>query len=1003
MTTNSICPFLIYIINLGILLIISKRSVCMLTKDTLMQRFRKTPEKYWKVDLFKDKGFERRHCKCCGKFFWTLDPDRKICGDPPCENYGFISSPITKVRWDYVQTWKAFEKFFLRKGHASVPRYPVIDRWRPDLFFTIASIQDFQRLDKGNMTFEYPANPLVVPQVCLRFPDIQNVGVTGRHHTSFVMSGQHAFGFPDAGYFKDRCLELNFEFLNKVMGIPEKELTYVESLWAMPDLSAFGPSMETLSRGLELVNSVFMQFTRSGSSFKELPKKVIDVGWGHERLVWFTQGTLTGYDAVFGPVIERLKKQAGLKGSDLLERYSSLAASLDVDETSDIKKARQSIARRLGVSVKELNEVVEPSQALYAIADHSKTLLFALTDGGIPSNVGGGYNLRVLLRRMFSFLNEFGFNIDLARVAELHTNHLKLMFPELSSGLDNFSNIIEIERKRYEKTLEKAGVLIQKELETSRGRLGTETMRRLYVSNGITPELIEKVARELGLKVSLPEGFYSQLTDQHMSGQEGEEDALKVDVSKLPGTRTLFYEKPYQREFTAKVLARLGDWIVLDRTLFYAEGGGQLSDTGDIWAGTRRMRVMDAQRIEDVILHRVDKPAGIKQGLEVRGEIDWNRREILMKMHTCTHLVAGAARKVVGSHVWQAGAKKDLDMSRIDLTHYKPFTQEELLGIEELANDIVKKDMPVKSGFMPRGEAEKSYGFTLYQGGASPGKTVRVVNTANGFDVEACGGTHLKSTSEVGLVKIIRAERIQDGVNRLVFTCGQPAYDYLRDQETTAREIISQLSDTAFAGKAIQAISTEGDISSDVQAASAALSVEPRTLSRTFSRFLKEIDQDHEQLNSLRKSQGLRTHTLEEESFFMNHNRRPSSLSDLSHTIFAVWKDQKKALEVLSSQSAQSRASKLVAKAKSGRVLDIIPGERKVLIEVGNQILKINKDLTVILANQAGDVIAMSRTSDANQALKKILEKTGGSGGGRKEIAQGRLEISKLMKIINQA
>ena len=299
----------------------------MMTKESLMERFRKNPERYWKVELFKQKGFVRKRCSGCGKYFWTLDPDRKLCGDPPCENYGFIGQPVTKARWDYVSAWKEFERFFRKRGHSSVPRYPVIDRWRPDLFFTIASIQDFQRLDKGNMVFEYPANPLVVPQVCLRFPDIQNVGVTGRHHTSFVMSGQHAFGYPGEGYFKDRCIDLNFEFLNKVMGVPEDELVYVESLWAMPDLSAFGPSMETLSQGLELVNSVFMQFTRKGSSFRELPIKVIDVGWGHERLVWFTQGTSTGYDAVFGPVIEQLRKKAGFRGSDSVREQRQEPAS----------------------------------------------------------------------------------------------------------------------------------------------------------------------------------------------------------------------------------------------------------------------------------------------------------------------------------------------------------------------------------------------------------------------------------------------------------------------------------------------------------------------------------------------------------------------------------------------------------------------------------------------------------------------------------------------------
>jgi alanyl-tRNA synthetase len=960
----------------------------MLDKKALMEKFRKTPDKYWKAELFREKGFERRRCRSCGKYFWTLDPDRKLCGDPPCEGYGFIGKPITRVKWDYVQTWRAFEKFFMRNGHASVPRYPVIDRWRPDLFFTIASIQDFQRLEKGNMVFEYPANPLVVPQMCLRFPDIQNVGVTGRHHTSFVMSGQHAFGYPNEGYFRDRCLELNFSFLNKVMGIPERELVYVESVWAMPDLSAFGPSMETLSRGLELVNSVFMQFTRSGSSFRELPKKVIDVGWGHERLVWFTQGTLTGYDAVFGPVIGWLRKRAGLRDSSILEGYASLAGGLDVDESPNTIKVRKDIARKLGVSVRELTDVVEPSQALYAIADHVKTLLFAITDGGIPSNVGGGYNLRVLLRRTLSFIREFGLDIDPCKVAELHVKHLHPMFPEISGGLDNFAKIMDIERERYERTLEKAGVLIQREFKSKSG-IDARTMARLYTSNGITPELVEKAAREQGLDFTIPEGFYSSLTQGHMAGKDEDEKALRVDVSGIPKTRTLFYEKPYQREFRARVLARLGDWIVLDRTLFYPEGGGQPTDNGIIWAGSREFQVLDVQKLEDVILHRVDRPAGLRKGQEVSGRIDWERRHALMKMHTCTHILAGAARRVMG-----------LESSRIDLTHYKPFAQEELSQIEALANDIIKKDMPVKSAFMARGEAEKAHGFTIYQGGASPGRMVRVVDTANGFDVEACGGSHLESTGEVEMVKIIRTERIQDGVNRLVYTCGKPAFSYLSDQEGIAREIIHTLSGTPLGTMAARAIRTEGDIASDIQAASSVLSVEPRSLARTFERFSREISQEHEQLNRIRKSLELRTRPLEEEAFFLKHSGRPSSLRELAEALFGIWKEQRKALQSLGEQAARSRATRLVARVRGDRILDVVPGDRKAMIEMANQVLAINPNLTVILANQAGDIIAMSRTMDASKALREILEKAGGSGGGSSKLAQGKIELSKLMKLM---
>lgn len=973
----------------------------MLTKESLMEKFRKTPEKYWGAELFKEKGFERKKCSSCNKYFWTLDPERTLCGDPPCENYGFIGETPSNVKWDYVSAWKAFERFFMKNGHSSVPRYPVIDRWRPDLFFTIASIQDFQRLDKGNMVFEYPANPLIVPQVCLRFPDIQNVGVTGRHHTSFVMSGQHAFGHPNDGYFKDRCLELNFEFLSKVMGIPEKELTYVESLWAMPDLSAFGPSMETLSRGLELVNSVFMQFTKTGTSFRELPIKVIDVGWGHERLVWFSQGTPTGYDAVFGPVIQDLRKRAGLKSTDLLERYAILAGNLDIDEARNIAKIRQAVARKLGVSVKELTEAVEPSQALYAITDHIRTLLFAITDGGIPSNVGGGYNLRVLLRRMFSFISDFGFDIDPVKVAELHIKHLKPMFPELSSGLDNLSRIMDIERERYATTLEKAGLLIQKEFKTGKGKLDSSTMARLYTSNGVTPELVEKVAREQGLIFSIPDDFYSKLTEQHMSGESRQDkDTLDVDVSGIPKTRTLFYEKPYQRTFTGKVVARLGNWVALDRTLFYSEGGGQLSDTGILWKGEKEFKVIDVQKLEDVILHKLDRAGDIKKGDPVRGEIDWERRFTLMKMHTCTHLVAGAARKAIGPHIWQAGAKKGLDSSRIDLTHYKPFTPEELQEIERLANDMVKKDQVVKSEFMPRGEAEKAYGFTLYQGGASPGKTVRVVNTANGFDVEACGGTHLERTGEIELVKIIRTERIQDGVNRLEYACGRPAFSFLGEQESIAKQILKTLSGTPLATKAVQALKTEGDVSADVHAASLLLSVEPAALTKTFERFVREMKEDHEHLNQLRASMDMKQKPLEEETFYLNHSSRPESIRDLAEIVFSIWKEQKKALEGLTTQAARGKASRLISKASGNRLLDVVPGDRRALIEMASQAIRINPDLTVILANQAGDVIAMSRKGDANQALKDVLEKTGGSGGGNKELAQGRLELSKLMKLI---
>jgi len=172
----------------------------MLTKEGLKKEFEKNWKKYYNIDLFKEKNFERKKCLSCGTFFWTMDKERQKCGNQPCQDYEFIGKKYTKKKLDYIKTWKLFEKFFIENEHRSIPRYPVVDRWRPDLFFTIASIQDFQRVDRGEMSFVYPFNPLVVPQVCLRFPDIPSVGLSGRHMTSFIMSGQHAFNYPKEGY-----------------------------------------------------------------------------------------------------------------------------------------------------------------------------------------------------------------------------------------------------------------------------------------------------------------------------------------------------------------------------------------------------------------------------------------------------------------------------------------------------------------------------------------------------------------------------------------------------------------------------------------------------------------------------------------------------------------------------------------------------------------------------------------------------------------------------------
>lgn len=936
----------------------------MVTKDELKKSFAKEWRKHYQVELFRQKGFERRTCQC-GNNFWTLDTERKVCGNPPCEEYGFIEKPVTKVKWEYVEAWKEFEKFFTKEKHTSIPRYPVVDRWRPDLYFTIASIQDFQRIDKGKMVFEYPANPLIVPQVCLRFPDIPNVGVTGRHNTSFVMPGQHAFGYPKEGYFKDRCLDLNFGFLHGVMGIPPKELVYVEDIWAMPDFSAFGPSIECMSRGLELVNHVFMEYTKTPSGISELDIKVNDTGWGHERLVWFSNGGPTSYEVVFGPVIKWMKKQSGIEETELFGRYAALAGGLDYEERN-VAKIKQDIARKLEVSIKEIDQEIAPLQALYAIADHTKTLLFAITDGAIPSNVGGGYNLRVILRRALSFLKEHEFDIDLEEVAQMHAKHLKKMFPELKEGLELFPRIIEVEKNRYQKTLEKAETMVKKGLE---GGLQENDLLTLYVSHGITPELVEKIAIQQGKEFHPPENFYQKVTEHHMGGKKHEntEAQLQVDVSRLPQTGLLYYENAFSKEMDAVVLERFrvgsDTWIALDKTVFYPEGGGQPSDYGTILAHGKHIPVKDVQKIGKVVLHKID--GYVEKGEKTRGVIDWQRREILMRMHDATHIMVGACRKVLGRGAWQAGAQKGVQTSRLDITHYKPFSQEELGEIERVANEVVQKDAKITASFMLRKEAEGRYGFTIYQGGASPGKEIRIVEIQN-HDVQACGGTHGHSTAPVGAVKIIKTERIQDGVNRIEFTCGQQAMQFGEQME-----MIYQHVEDVFRKDGV--FIEDANKEKALHDAAPLFSVDVRQLPKTIEKFLLEIQ---------------------------NKEIVAGSLAEVSGRLFARWKEERRDEEKGAAVKAREKADILLKKIKNGQIFEILSEERKELVQIASNIITLRPDITVILANQAGEIVGMSKTKDMGTIFKTLCQRAGGSGGGNKELAQGKVELSKILKIL---
>ena len=748
-----------------------------LEKKELRARFAKEWQKYYKLDFLVENGFERKVCKRCGKGFWTLDTKREFCQDQPCQYYEFLGNPPTSRKFEYIEAWKHIEKFFVKNGHTSIRRYPVVCRWFPTLYFNNASIVDFYRTENGNVVFDFPANPLVVPQFCLRFNDIPNIGVTGRHYGCFVMVGQHSLHNPrtGAGYWKEKCTELDFELL-KSFGIAPEEIMFVEDVWLGP--GAFGSTLEYFVRGLEIGNEVFTEFIITDAEkgeFREMDEKVIDMGAGLERFAWLSQGTPTSYDVTFKPVLAELRKRVPVEYDEqLFLRYSKLAGALNFDEVADLKKTKQAIADKLNVDVWELDRKIEPMQALYAICDHTRALAFAITDGALPSNVAGGYNLRVMLRRALGFVSKFGWKLDLADVCEMHAKQLKDMAPELGENADEIRKILEVEERRYGETKERTRKIVEY-VATSGEKIDDETLIKLYDSDGITPEMVAEANPE----VKVPADFYLRITERHMS-QKKEEEARPFDVSGVQKTRLLYYDEPEVLEFGAKVVKIFeGNKIVLDQSYFYPTSGGQLYDSGTIDGN----EVVDVNKYGDVIVHKLKSADGLKVGDKVSCKVDKNRRQILKQHHTGNHIINLSARNILGSHVWQHSAMKDVDKAKIEITHYDALSDDDVRKIEDYANTVVKKAVPVHVEMLPRGDAEQKYGFRIYQGSQGvPSREVRIVSIDN-LDHAACGGLHCRNTSEVGLITILDTKRTQDGIVRLTYASGEVALKYLEEKE----------------------------------------------------------------------------------------------------------------------------------------------------------------------------------------------------------------------------
>jgi len=744
-------------------------------KKEILSKFSADPERYYKVKLFDDERFERKSCATCKRFYWTIDENRVNCPDHSDDTYSFIGNPPTAKRFDYTQAWKEVESFFVKNGHTSVNRYPVVCRWRDDLYFTIASIVDFQRVMGSKVVFEFPANPLVVPQTCLRFKDLENVGVTGRHFSSFCMIGQHSI--PNSnGYWKDECIDLDYRLLTKQFGVDKKEVVFVEDVWEGG--GSFGSSLEFFVNGLELGNAVFTEFQGDLSNYKTLDQQIIDMGAGLERFAWLTMGTPTAYDCCFGPITNNLLQQAGIDTNDelLVTYFTKIAKHLE--QFSDLSEVRKNAIKSAGLSDEQINKIIIPVEGIYLIVDHIRTLIFAISDGALPSNVGGGYNLRIMLRRIISTMDRLSLKFDMNEMVDAQIDYLKNTYPELEKTREDIKTIIGIESDRYENSKLRMEKIVSK----LNQKPTVDDLIRLYESDGVTPDYL----KEMKVISDIPSTFYSKLSELHQSKKQKEQD--QVSLEGLPDTELLYYgDDP--KEFDAKVLKSFDKYVVLDKTSFYARGGGQEPDHGTI----ENFEVVDVSKHGNIIVHELKN--GIpKEGSAVSCVVNSKRRDSITKNHTSTHILNSSSRSVLGSWVWQHSAFKEEDHARLDITHHSALTDDEITKIEDLANSIVKKNIPVTIENFDRGTAEQKYGFKIYLGGIVPVKSIRIVSIKD-FDIEACGGTHVKQTDEIELIKITRTKRIQDGVVRIEFVSGDTALDYVKRHDADLIKKSSELKD----------------------------------------------------------------------------------------------------------------------------------------------------------------------------------------------------------------
>jgi alanyl-tRNA synthetase len=900
-------------------------------------------EKECKLNFFINNNFIRKKCISCKEYFWTLDHNIDICGDKPCKDFSFINDPLGYKRLSIDIVRDYFLSYFEKNDHSRIKypitgeRCPVIARWRSDIYLTIASIADFQPHVTSGIV-PPPSNPLVISQPCIRLNDLEQVGVSGRHLTIFEMMGHHAFNKNiDEIYWKEDTVKYCDDFFVNKIGIERNEITYKEQLWYGGGNA--GPCLEVLAGGLEVATLVFMNLKKDiNGNFKineeyysQNPLNIVDTGYGLERISWVTNGTKTIYESVFPDIIKWIY------------------------ENSKNQSDRSS---------------------LYSLADHSKCLAFMLGDGIVPSNVKAGYLARLIIRRSLRFIKKLKSDISLKDLVGIQLNHLEKKFPSLILGKKQILEILDIETEKYSETILKGELLVKKIIK-NKEILDNKKLINLYDTHGMPPDIVKKISNREGVDIEIPENFDSMIAELHSH----EDKVLSIhDIRQdLPLSDKLFYEDHYNKEFDAVVL-----WknkkdneteIILDKTCFYPEGGGQPGDKGFFTIDNNMIKVKKTLKEGDAIIHIIDGDLSI--GDKIYANIDWDYRYSLMKHHTGTHVLNAALRKILGEHIWQAGSQIANTEARFDFSHYKKISNDVIKIIEKTANDLIKGGEIVEKMVIDRNKAENKFGFRLYQGGVPPGNLIRVINIP-GIDVEACGGTHLNNINEVEHIRILKNERIQDGVNRITFAAGKMVEIFQKEEVEQYNKIIKLIN-------LKYKIKNKNNIAYQLNESSKIFSVQVDQLYSTIKRFISDFD-----------------------------NGKIIELDDLilvSQHIFDKWKKIKK---IKRKKSIEKEIYKKIPhEIKYLKSIEIIiihkisKSFNKILI--AGQTVKEKENRIIIIGSENGITIACSKniSDDYNFDCSAIVKETGkilcGGGGGSKTFAQaGGVNKNKIKEAIEK-